>query len=289
MTKLNLSVIMWSINKKRRKYKSNQDIKEFYNKLDFTHGKYNTKDVFVDLVTLETYFIYVTLLKQSEKAKEFDELMKKYTLNEQKYMWQMLLELSELYKKQDKPYDILGEIFNNLNMVNVKSGQFFTPQSISKAIASINTIDEKEIQKQGYISLHEPACGTGGMILVFAKELQEKGYDTYRNLFVQCWDIDKNCAMMTFLQLSFYDIPAQVIWGNTLTLKPNEIFYTPAYFVFEQLRKEGKLTVPLCSLCQTEILGEVYKSELTPNTKLCKNCYKSEQRLLLLQKFMKSH
>lgn len=150
----------------------------------------------------------------------------------------MLLELSELLKKQDKPYDILGEIFNNLNMGNVKSGQFFTPQNISKAIALINTIDEKEIQKQGYISLHESACGAGGMVLAFAEELQEKGYDTYRNLFVQCWDIDKNCAMMTFLQLSFYDIPAQIIWGDTLALKPNEIFYTPAYFVFEQLRKE---------------------------------------------------
>lgn len=60
---------MGSIDKERRRYKSNQNIKEFYNKLDFTHGKYNTKDVFIDLVALETYFIYATLLKQEKKPK----------------------------------------------------------------------------------------------------------------------------------------------------------------------------------------------------------------------------
>ena len=211
--------------------------------------------------------------------------MKKYSIDEQKYIWQMILELTELYNKQYESYDILGEIFNYLNMGNAKTGQFFTPTPISKAIAQINSINEKEIQEKGYMYLHEPACGAGGMILAVANNLQSKGYDTYRNLFVECWDIDKSCAMMTFIQLSLYDIPARVIWGDTLLLKPNEIFYTPAYFVFEQLKKDGKLTVPLCDICGNEI-KEMRHSAFKPEFKICSQCYVAEQKILLMQKII---
>ncbi len=224
-------------------------------------------------------------MEQKEKAEQFDKLMKKYTINEQKHIWQMIIELADLYKNQYEPYDILGEIFNNLNMGNAKTGQFFTPTHISKAIGKINNIDEKEIQEKGFMSLHEPSCGSGGMILAIANELKLKGFDTYRNLFVQCWDIDRNCALMAFVQLSFYDIPAQVIWGNTLLLKPNEIFYTPAYFIFEKLKKEGKLTVPLCDICGNEI-KEMRNSAFKPEYKICSQCYESEQRILLMQKIV---
>ena len=224
-------------------------------------------------------------MKQKEKAKEIDKLMKKYTIEEQKNIWYMMLELTDLYRKQYEPYDILGEIFNKLNMGNARTGQFFTPTHISEAIVKINNIDEKEIKEKGYMTVNEPACGAGGMILAIAGELQAKGYDTYRNIFVQCWDIDRKCAMMTFVQLSLYDIPAQVIWGDTLTLKPNEIFYTPAYFLFEQLKKERKLTVPLCDICGNEI-KEIKKSELNPKLKICSQCYSTEQKILLMKKIM---
>lgn len=124
------------------------------------------------------------------------------------------------------------------------------------------------------------------MILAIAEELEAKGYVTYRNMFVKCWDIDRYCAMMTFIQLSMYDIPAEVIWGDTLALKPNEIFYTPAYFVFEQLKKENKLTVPLCDFCKNEIVGEIKYSKFKTKYKMCNQCYISEQRILLMQKMI---
>ena len=133
-------------------------IKELCNKLSFTHGKYSEKDIFKDLVELDTYLILSGMLNQEDKAKEFDKVMKKYTTSEQKDMWQLIVELNDLYSKQHEPNDILGEIFNNLNMGNFKTGQYFTPAHISMGIAEIIEIDEKEIKEKGYTSLHEPSC-----------------------------------------------------------------------------------------------------------------------------------
>lgn len=131
--------------------------------------------------------------------------------------------------------------------------------------------------------------GAGGMVLSFANKLQAKGYDTYRNMYVQCWDIDRYCTMMTFIQLSMYDIPAEVVCGDILVYKINEILYTPAYYLFQQLKKENKLTVPFCDMCNKEIEGEINYSEFIPNYKLCDQCFASEQRIILMQNIINSN
>lgn len=263
-----------------------KEINKIIDSFDFSNGKYNVKDIFRDIIELETYFIYVTMLQQKDKLDSFNKIVSKYTEKEQIYMWQILYNLTNLYNKQHEPNDILGEIFNKLNIGNARTGQFFTPTHISKAIASIAEIDVNEIKENGYITISEPTCGAGGMILSVADRLKELGYDTYRNMFVQCWDIDRYCAMMTFIQLSMYDIPAQVIWGDTLVLKSNEYFYTPAYFKFIKLREENKLLIPFCNLCNKEIIGQVHKSQLISNVKLCEDCFAIEQRVLLMEKIM---
>lgn len=268
------------------------DIKTFVERLKFTNGKYDTRQIFSDLITLAVYFINATMLNNKKYASEFDNVMRKYTIQEQQEMWSMLIELYELYGKQREPIDIMTEIFSDIGLGNKTTGQFFTPTHISEMMTEIvvsNNEIEKDIEKNGYITLHEPTCGAGGMILAYAKELKNKGYDTYRNLYVIAWDIDILCTYMTYLQLSMYDIPAVVVNGNTLSLKEKHTFYTPAYYVFEHLKKAGKLNVPTCSYCKEIINGEVYNSKLQPNAKLCTQCYSSEKRILLLKEFSKTH
>lgn len=266
------------------------DIKEFVKKLEFTGGKYSARDTFKDVITLAVYFINATMLNSKEYAKKFDDIMKKYTINEQRKIWQILLDLINLYNKQIEVTDIMTLIFEELGLGNKNTGQFFTPTSVS-ILANKITLDsndiEKDIKEEGYTTFHEPSAGAGGMILVFANELKDKGYDTYRNLYVEAWDIDVLCAYMTYLQLSMYDIPAKVINGDILLLKENLTLYTPAYYMFRQLQKEGKLTVPLCGICKKEIDGKVYTSEMYNNKKLCKQCYSTEKCFLLMKKLMK--
>jgi hypothetical protein len=75
------------------------------------------------------------------------------------------------------------------------------------------------------------------MVLAFAKEMIEQGYNPATKLWVQCIDIDRVASMMCYIQLSLWNIPAQVIVGNTLTREYREVLYTPAYYLFGWDRK----------------------------------------------------
>jgi len=48
---------------------------------------------------------------------------------------------------------------------------------------------------------------------------------------VQATDIDRTTALMCYIQLSLWGVPAQVIVGNTLTNEVREVFYTPVYYI----------------------------------------------------------
>ena len=138
-----------------------KDIQEFVKKLEFTGGKYSASDIFRDIITLSAYFINATMLDNKEYAKEFDKLMAKYTITEQKQMWQIMYDLIELYQKQREANDIMTEVFAELGLENKNTGQFFTPASVSNCMAEIvvgsKALDE-EIKKYGYTTFHEPTC-----------------------------------------------------------------------------------------------------------------------------------
>jgi hypothetical protein len=82
-----------------------------------------------------------------------------------------------------------------------------------------------------FITVSEPACGAGGMVLAFANEMRKQEVNPAEKLFAQCTDIDRVAGFMCYLQLSLWHIPAQVIIGNTLTMEWREIYYTPAYYL----------------------------------------------------------
>lgn len=50
-------------------------------------------------------------------------------------------------------------------------------------------------------------------------------------MFGSCIDIDSVAADMAFIQLSLLGIPAEVVTGNTLTMKLNRVRYTPVYYI----------------------------------------------------------
>lgn len=206
------------------------ELKELIDKMDFSNGKYNRRQIFQDVVTLETYFINIFLLNKKEFEKEYDVVMGKYDVGEREKVFKLMLNLAELFQKQTEPKDILGNIYNRLEISNKNTGQFFTPTHISDLMAEITGIDEQEIKENGYVTLCEPCVGAGGMVLSYAKILKEKGYNPKSELFVEACDIDILCTFMTYVQLSMYDIPAIVINGNTLTLQENIVLYTPQYY-----------------------------------------------------------
>lgn len=133
--------------------------------------------------------------------------------------------------------DLMGEMYMDLEVGSKNLGQFFTPYSISKMCAQL-TIDTDIIESQHYITVSEPACGSGGMIIAIADVIHSSGYNPQQCLLANCVDIDQTAAMMCYIQLSLLGIPAKITIGNTLTMKFSRTMLTPMYHIGQWCSKE---------------------------------------------------
>jgi hypothetical protein len=111
-------------------------------------------------------------------------------------------------------------------------GQFFTPQHICDFMGMVALGEnDPDINKKGFLSASEPCCGSGAMILGFAKAMQKNGYNFHKQMVITATDVDIKCVYMCYLQLSLYGIPAVVIHGNTLSMEEWSRWYTPVYML----------------------------------------------------------
>jgi hypothetical protein len=93
-------------------------------------------------------------------------------------------------------------------------------------MAQITGIDVPA-DKKGPVTINEPTCGSGTMVIGAVWAMQRKGIDYRHKSFFVAQDIDIRCVWMAYIQLSLYEIPAMVIHGNTLTVENWSTWYTP--------------------------------------------------------------
>lgn len=82
--------------------------------------------------------------------------------------------------------DVFGDAYEYLvgmyaQNAGKSGGEFFTPQEVSELLARLTLVGKKEINK-----VYDPACGSGSLLLQFAKVLSEngqKGEELVRNGF----------------------------------------------------------------------------------------------------------
>lgn len=111
--------------------------------------------------------------------------------------------------------DMLGPYYLDIAAHSSKQarGEFFTPPEISKLIARM-VFDPEAIKAEGKpITLNEPACGSGGMVLATAELFAPDSVDLLR---VTAQDINPVAADMCYLNLTLWGIPARVIRGDTI-------------------------------------------------------------------------
>jgi hypothetical protein len=136
--------------------------------------------------------------------------------------------------------DFLGSVASQMEVLNAKIGQFFTPYEVSRLIAEMSLQDVGPIiEANGFVTVAEPACGAGGMVLAAADTLQKAGFDPSMQMLVNAVDISPLCFHMTYLQTTLRGIPAQVELGDTLRNTRTESAWTPATLPF--YAKHGKL------------------------------------------------
>ena len=129
--------------------------------------------------------------------------------------------------------DILGQVYLEAELGNKSTGQFFSPFHISRMCAELSLRDQDGSQK---ITLNEPSCGAGGMIIATAAVLKDRNVNYQLCLDVIAQDLDWKAVYMCYVQLSLLGIRAVVVQGDTLSApyiprktNPECIFYTPRH------------------------------------------------------------
>ena len=126
-----------------------------------------------------------------------------------------------------RPEDFLGGIYEEEGFCEKEFGaQFFTPQHLARVKASLtlgNISHEIPV-----VTLSEPACGSGRLVLACAAEMRDQGFDVQKRLWVDAVDLDFVCQQITYLQLAFAQIPGRVSHGNSLSRQIFDSAITPA-------------------------------------------------------------
>ena len=94
----------------------------------------------------------------------------------------------------------------------------------------------EKVEKKGVLTLCDPCCGGGGMMIAALDVLKnDYGINYTQKCFIECSDIDIRCVHMTYLQLSLAGVPAIVKHQNSLTRELWSVWKTPA-FIFQYPR-----------------------------------------------------
>ena len=181
-------------------------------------GKYTTYTVFTDWVKIvalsianSSTLVHDKIWRQREE--QYLQVINKYSKEEQSILADMMGKLITAF--ENETYDILGEIYMEAECGNKSTGQFFTPYHVSELCAGM--LLENKITEDKEITINEPSCGGGGMIIAYLNLLKKQGINYQKNVKVVAQDIDWNSVYMCYTQLSLLGVKAIVCQGDTLT------------------------------------------------------------------------
>lgn len=201
-------------------------------------GKHRKWTVWSDFIAMTACTLSLAdIERRGDRERIYSSVAKKYNKEEMSIFSSLFGDLVNAYESSQEQ-DLLGELFMRLELGNDYAGQFFTPYNVCAAMAAISAGNLKaEIEKRGYISVNDPCCGAGALLIAFANEARRQGVNYQREIEFVAQDIDFTAAMMCYIQLSLIGCAGYVIVGNTLTTPPTEplanqnVWYTPLYFL----------------------------------------------------------
>ncbi|WP_423241945.1 N-6 DNA methylase [Pantoea agglomerans] len=187
-------------------------------------------EVFSDFITLAASELDMARIRTPENIEQSRKICAKYSGSDLSNLHALFCLM--VCALEAKFHDFLGAIFMELELGDDRNGQYFTPYHVQSLLAKLLRPDVDEtIRREGFVTVSDPACGAAGMIVAYAENLLEAGYNPSEHMFGSCIDIDPVAADMAFIQLSLLGIPAEVVTGNTLTMQLNRVRYTPVYYI----------------------------------------------------------
>lgn len=194
----------------------------------FTH-KYNDWQVWQDFIYMTAAALSQPCDFRQEREDEYMSIIKKYNKAEQDLFPQMLASIIDSFE-QEQFADILGDLYMQLEMGNKWKGQFFTPYHMCQLMSALSAENVKaEIDQKGYMSVNDPCCGGGAMLIAFAEHCFNQEVNYQNHVLFAAQDVDPVVAKMCYIQMSLLGMSGYVIIGNTLTQPPtgNSLFPAP--------------------------------------------------------------
>jgi hypothetical protein len=119
---------------------------------------------------------------------------------------------------ETRPFeDLLGPFYMEFALSKSgasRGGEFHTPQAICQLMAQMTAAPDS-FPADGPITVCEPCCGSGAMILALAQSVTP---EIRRRLRVTAIDINATACHMTFINTTLWGVPCRVIHGNALWL-----------------------------------------------------------------------
>lgn len=226
--------------------------KEFCALMDKFAFRYSRWQVWNDFLSLSAISLanVIPTPEKEEREKTYHAILSSYR-EEEKEIFPQMLNLVVLALSDNPEQDFLGSLYHYLNLQQEQKGQFFTPYHICEFMSELQFAgDEKaeKLEEKGYISVNDPACGAGAMLIAFANVAKKHGINYQKYVLFVAQDIDRTAAMMCYIQLSLLGCPAVVAIGDSLA-KPyphpdNEVWHTLFYHLnqwrFAPGHAEGK-------------------------------------------------
>lgn len=125
--------------------------------------------------------------------------------------------------------DFLGSVAAELNVLDHRNGQYFTPMSVCMMMAQISmgAGEATQIVKDsGYIRIGEPCAGSGAMVIATKRVIEREGLDPLQHMLVHAVELNRLSYWMCYLQLTWAGIPALVEHGDSLRMETFEREFT---------------------------------------------------------------
>jgi hypothetical protein len=160
--------------------------------------RHGVQAVFSDFLTL-----LVCAFSLGQREEEYLATIRRYEKPEAYRFSEALAALTvEMTGDGSGMVDVLGDYFERFLSFG-RNGQFFTPQNICDMMARLQN-PVHALQR-----ILDPACGSGRMLMAMAK--------LNRHALFYGADNDRNCALMTVVNLTLNSMYGEVSWMNSIT------------------------------------------------------------------------
>lgn len=170
---------------------------------------------------------------KEEREKRYLALMnvERYDNLELRRLFPELLQIM-IAALEEKHRDFLGEVYVELDIRGHEGiGQIWSPYPLCQMTARMTLQNAEEIMRQrGYISVYEPAVGTGVMAIAAAETLLDMGFNPQTVAYYTARDVDLHAVHMAYIQMTLYGLPARIVLGDTLKGETREEWFTWRHF-----------------------------------------------------------